>query len=60
MNCRGNRKYKEHLCYGKGNRGPPQIQSSPKGMTGRQMKIIIRTEGKSELRKEDIKVAFPF
>lgn len=24
------------------------------------MKIIIRTEGKSELTKEDVKVVFPF
>lgn len=60
MNYRGNRKYTEHLCCGKGNQGPLQIQSSPKGMTWRQMKIIIQTEGKSELRKEDIKVVFPF
>lgn len=56
------RKQKVHgaLVLRKGKLGPLQIQSSPKGISGRQMKIITRAEGKSELRKEDIKVVFPF
>lgn len=59
-NCGGNGKYRERLCCGKGNRGPPRVQSSPKGRAGRQTKIVICAEGKSELRNQEGKLDFPF
>lgn len=58
--CGGNGKYRELLCCGKGNRGPPRVQSSPRGRAGRQMKIVIWAEGKSELRNQERKLYFPF
>lgn len=49
-NCGGNTKYTEHLCCGKGNRGPLQIPSGPRGRAGRQMNIRTCSEGRRELR----------
>lgn len=56
------RKQKVHraLVLRKRKSGPLRIQSSPKGMTGRQMKAGAQAEGKSGLGKEEIKILFPF